>query len=155
MTGTHFGNVRGYKLVSILKLGDSKSKTVNLNGKPATMAHGVVQAAVHGRDGDTPRELAQKLSICAEAWVYPLGQLVADIATLEKDTKYIERTAGRVVAAPGPADQQAVFNKTSKEGDQLEQVVQEMSTEFRQAMKELDCTLGSARTLMDSVSREL
>jgi hypothetical protein len=158
VTGTHFGNVRGYKLGSILKLGDSKSKTVKLNGKPATMAHGVVQAATHGRDGDTPKELAEKLSVCSEAWIYPLSQLLADVSALEKDTRFLERRADQVdiARADRAANEGSAVNtsRVRKEGDQLEEIVLDMRTEFRQAMNEFNIALRVVRSSMANVSRE-
>ena len=126
------------------------------------MAHGVVQAATHGRDGDTPKELQQKLSVCSEAWIYPLGQIMADVGTLEKDTKYIERIADQVVAAradraakDGSAEHLAAKrHPVLKEGDKLEQTVLKMASEFRHAMNEFNTALRVVRTSMSNVSRE-
>eukprot|EP01043_Picozoa_sp_COSAG02_P057361 COSAG02_NODE_6952_length_3266_cov_7.514683_3_plen_120_part_00 len=104
------------------------------------------------------KELAEKLSVCSEAWIYPLSQLFADVAALEKDTQFIERRADRVLVAR--ADRAAKEGSTVntscvvKEGDQLEEIVLGMATEFRQAMNEFNVVLRAVRISMTNVSRE-
>ena len=122
------------------------------------MAHGVTQAVAHGWGGDASKDLAEKLSVCSEAWIYPLSQLLVDVSALEKDTKFLEQLAYQVeVARADRAAKEGSAANTSrvrKEGDQFEEIVLDMATEFRQAMNEFTIALRVVRTSMANVSRE-
>ena len=137
-------------------MGDSKSQTVKLNGRPATMAHGVVQAAAHathGRQGDTPAELAMKLAICAEAWMYPMTQLIADVNTMEKDAVFVEREASKCVDAR--AEKAAASEDDADDGsDKKEEVVMRMAGEFRTKMNEFGTAMRVVKEAMSNVNKE-